>query len=71
MSDIKLHSIVKLKAEPNSGEMVVEDIKSSYRNFPYATSENPVVFVKFWNPKTYDYEFAQFYSQVLIVVGKE
>lgn len=71
MSEIKLHSIVKLIAEPNSGEMVVEDIKTTDQNFPHANSENPVILVKFWNPKTYDYEFASFYSKVLTVVDKE
>lgn len=71
MSKIRLHSIVKLKAEPNSGEMVVEDIKTTDRNFPHANSENPIILVKYWNPKNYDYEFASFYSKVLIVVEKE
>ena len=52
MTKIQLHDIVVFKATPNSGEMVVIDVKNNYRNFPYANSENPVIFVKYWDSKT-------------------
>jgi hypothetical protein len=71
MTKIQVHDIVISKATPNSGEMVVIDIKNDYRNFPYATSENPVVFVKFWDDKKKEYNFDSFYSNHLIKVDKE
>ena len=71
MSKIQLHDIVVFKATPNSGEMVVIDVKNNYRNFPYANSENPVIFVKYWDSKTNLYNYDSFYANHLIKVDKE
>lgn len=68
MSKIQLNDIVVFKAKPNSGEMIVIDIKDKYMNFPYASSENPVVFVKYWDSKTNVYNFDSFYANHLIKV---
>ncbi len=62
---IKINSIVKLKAKPNSGEMIVIDIKDRYLNHPHASSSNPVIFVKFWDDKKNSYEYEEFYSNAL------
>lgn len=70
MSKIQLHDIVTFKATPNSGQMTVIDIKESYRNFPHANSENPVVFVKYWDLKTNLYNYDSFYFNHLIKVNK-
>lgn len=71
MSKIQIHNIVVFKATPNSGEMVVTDVKDNYRNFPCANSENPVVFVKYWDSKTNLYNYENFYANHLIKVDKE
>lgn len=71
MSKIQIHDVVIFKATPNSGQMTVTDIKEKYMNYPHATSENPVVFVKFWDDKKKEYNFDAFYSNHLIKVDKE
>lgn len=71
MQIIKLHDIVIFKATPNSGQMTVTDIKEKYMNYPHANSENPVVFVKFWDDKKKEYNFDAFYANHLIKVDKE
>ena len=71
MSKINLHDIVVFKAKPNSGEMVVTDIKTTYRNFPHSSTVNPVIFVKYWDLKTNLYNYDSFYSNHLIKVDRE
>ena len=71
MTKIQLDDIVVFKATPNSGEMVVIDVRNNYRNFPYANSENLVIFVKYWDSKTNLYNYDSFYANHLIKVDKE
>lgn len=71
MSKIQLHDIAVFKATPNSGEMVVTDIKEKSMNFKYASTENPVIFVKYWDSKTNLYKYDGFYTTHLIKVDKE
>lgn len=71
MSKIQIHDVVIFKATPNSGQMTVTDIKEKYMNYPHATSENPVVFVKYWDLKTNLYNYDSFYANHLIKVDNE
>lgn len=71
MNPIKLHDIVMFKAAPNSGEMVVVDIKDRYMNYPHASNTNPVIFVKFWDSKKQEYNYDSFYQEALELVKKE
>ena len=71
MIKINLHDIVIFKANPNSGEMVVTDIKDSYRNFPHASSDNPVIFVKFWDKTKKEYNYDSFYSNHLKLISND
>lgn len=64
-SKLKLDDIVIFRANPNSGEMIVYDIKEKYLNYPTASSENPVVIVKYWDANKKSYEFDSFYSNYL------
>ena len=70
MCKIQLHDIVIFKATPNSGQMTVTDIKEKYMNYPHASPENPVVFVKYWDSKTNLYNYDSFYANHLIKVDK-
>ncbi len=65
MANIKIDDIVIFKAEPNSGEMIVTDIKLRHRHFPHVTEENPVVLVKFWDAKKHIYNYDSFYANHL------
>lgn len=40
-------------------------------NFKYASTENPVIFVKYWDSKTNLYKYDGFYATHLIKVDKE
>ena len=51
--------------------MVVTDIKEKSMNFKYASTENPVIFVKYWDSKTNLYKYDGFYTTHLIKVDKE
>lgn len=68
---VKIGDLVKLKAEPNSGQMVVFEVKEKDRNFPKASKENPVVGVRFWNEKLQEYSFDSFYFNNLVLFEKK
>ena len=59
--------IIRIERLCNELDMKL-DIKDKYMNFPYASSENPVVFVKYWDSKTNVYNFDSFYANHLIKV---
>lgn len=61
----KVGDIVFFNASPNSGEMIVTDVKTKYLNFPHASESNPVVFVKFWNDDKKEYCYDSFYANHL------
>jgi len=67
---VKIGDLVKLKAEPNSGQMVVFEVKEKDRNFPEASIENPVVGVRFWNEKLQKYSYDSFYFNNLVLFEK-
>lgn len=66
----ELNDVVIFKADPNSGEMIIYDIKDKYYNYPLASKENPVIFVKYWDKVKQEYEQAAFYSTLLKLVNK-
>lgn len=65
---VKAGDLVILKAKPNSGEMVVEDVKPRYVNFPDASEKNPVVLVRFWDESQKQYLRDSFYLSSLNIV---
>lgn len=71
MVDILKGDVVVFKATPNSGEMVVLDVKYKHIQYRDATEDNPAVKVQYWNTIKQEYDYDTFYYKNLVFVRRE
>lgn len=71
MVDIQKGDIVVFKASPNSGEMIVLDVKYKHMKYQDVTENNPAISVQFWDAKKQRYEYDTFYYKNLVFVRRE
>ena len=71
MVDILKGDVVVFKATPNSGEMVVLDVKYKHLQYRDASENNPAVKVQYWNAIKQEYDYDTFYYNNLVFVRRE